>query len=272
MTTLPISTKFTLGPMITEEQRAFLTHYGFLHFRTVATPEEVEMLRSEQDRLEQRWIEAGTKQINGIPLFFGKNAAGKPAIQRIPFTSRYSTPIQTFVRDGRFAALPSLVGEGARLGDLEKDGVVLNRYLNVPGSIYRRLGWHTDGLRDLFYFRMPQQMLNFGIHLDRCTRENGGLRLIPGSHTQGFWSTCFRKAYFVSHGEDPRELCVETEPGDLTVHDGRLWHRVALSKNRGAESMRRTMFVPYLTGPYEPKHEKSKTPGYHQLGKILRWI
>ena len=46
-----------------------------------------------------------------------------------------------------------------------------NRYLNVPGSVYPRLGWHTDGLRDLFYGRMPQEMLNIGLHLDRCTRD-----------------------------------------------------------------------------------------------------
>lgn len=267
---LPIDTKFTLGPEITEEQRAFLDHYGFLHFRGVATLEEVEVIRAEQDRLEQRWLEAGTTFINGIPLFFGKNAEGTKAIQRIPFTSRYSKPIENFVRDERFKALPSLVGEGARLGDLEKDGVVLNRYLNVKGSIYKRLGWHTDGLRDIFYGRMPQRMLNFGVHLDHCPRENGCLRLIPGSHTQSFWSTVFGKMHFISHGEDKNELCVETEPGDLTVHDGRLWHRVARSERSGKESMRRTMFVPYLTGPYEPKHEKSPTPGYHTLGRVMR--
>jgi ectoine hydroxylase-related dioxygenase (phytanoyl-CoA dioxygenase family) len=148
--------------------------------------------------------------------------------------------------------------------------VVVNRYLNVPGSVHPRLGWHTDGLRDLFYGRMPQQMLNIGLHLDRCTRDNGGLRLIPGSHTQGFWSMCFRKPYFVSHGEDPDEICVETEPGDLTVHDGRLWHRVARSRREGAASLRRSMYLPYLTGPYEPKSEDSPTPLYHRVGEWMR--
>jgi hypothetical protein len=267
---LPIDTKFTLGETLTEEQRAFLDHYGFLHFRGVATRAEVEMLRAEQDRLEQRWLSEGIKQINGIPLFFGKGLGGKPAIQRIPFTSRFSERIQAFVRDARFRGLPAIVGEGARLGDVEKDGVVLNRYVNVPGSVYQRLGWHTDGLRDLFYLRMPQQMLNFGVHLDDITRDNGGLRLIPGTHKQGFLSMLLGKMHFISHGEDRREICVETEAGDLTIHDGRLWHRVARSQREGAESMRRTMFVPYLTGPYEPKTEASKTPGYHTLGKVMR--
>jgi len=136
--------------------------------------------------------------------------------------------------------------------------------------VYPRLGWHTDGLRDLFYGRMPQEQLNIGLHLDRCRRDNGGLRLIPGSHRQGFWSMCFRKPYFVSHRDDPAELCVETWPGDLTVHDGRLWHRVARSSHTGGASLRRSMYLPYLTGPYEPKSEDSPTPAYHRVAEWLR--
>ena len=181
------------------------------------------------ERIEAAWLAEGRKRVFGIPLFFGKDETGRPFLQRLAFTSVFSERVHAFVRDPRFAPILDLVGDGARVGDREKDGVVFNRYLNVPGSVYPRLGWHTDGLRDLFYGRMPQEMLNIGLHLDRCRRENGGLRLIPGSHRQGFWSMCFRKPYFVSHGEDPAEVCVETEPGDLTVHDGRLWHRVARS-------------------------------------------
>src|SRR5260221_10002198 len=108
---------------------------------------------------------------------------------------------------------------GARCGMAEIDGGVVNRLLNVPGSVHPRLGWHTDGLRDLFYGRMPQRMLNIGLHLDRCTRQNGGLPPIPGSHTQGFWSMCFPKKYFLSHDDDPAPGCGETEPPGPTAHD-----------------------------------------------------
>ncbi len=150
------------------------------------------------------------------------------------------------------------------------DGVVVNRYLNVPGSIYPRLGWHTDGLRDLFRFRMPQQMLNIGLHLGDCTKENGGLRILPGTHDQGFLSMLLKKPYFVSHGDDKNEICVETKAGDLTIHDGRLWHRVAQSNYTGEQSLRRSMYVPYLTGPYEPKSDDSTTPSYHHVGRMIR--
>jgi hypothetical protein len=54
------------------------------------------------------------------------------------------------------------------------------------------------------------------------------------------------------------------------VHDGRLWHRVARSQHEGAASLRRSMYLPYLTGPYEPKSDESPTPFYHRLGEWMR--
>ena len=81
---------------------------------------------------------------------------------------------------------------------------------------------------------------------------------------------CFRKPYFVSHRPDPAEICIETEPGDLTVHDGRLWHRVERSPHVGVASLRRSMYLPYLTGPYEPKSDASPMPAYHRLGAWMR--
>ncbi|MGH7785688.1 MAG: phytanoyl-CoA dioxygenase family protein [Candidatus Binatia bacterium] len=267
---LPLDTRFTLGPAITPEQRAFLDRHGFVLFAGVATPAEVEMIGREIEAVERRWLSEGRTRVFGIPLFVGRDHENRPFIQRLAFTSMFSEPLKDFVHDARFAPIRELIGAGARVGDAEKDGVVVNRYLNVPGSVHPRLGWHTDGLRDLFYGRMPQQMLNIGLHLDRCRAENGGLRLLPGTHNQGFLSMCFRKPYFVAHKPDPDEICVETEPGDLTVHDGRLWHRVARSNLTGAASLRRSMYLPYLTGPYEPKSDESTTPAYHKVGEWLR--
>jgi phytanoyl-CoA hydroxylase len=266
----PLSTRFTLGPEITAEQRAFLDRHGFILFSRVANADEVAMLGAEIARIEAQWLAEGRTRVFGIPLFIGRDHVGNPFIQRLAFTSVFSEPLRAFVHDARFRPIVELVGPDARVGDREKDGVVVNRYLNVDGSVHPRLGWHTDGLRDLFYGRMPLPMLNIGLHLDRCTRENGGLRLLPGSHTQGFLSMCFRKPYFIWHRPDPNEHCVETEPGDLTVHDGRLWHRVAQSTLTGAASLRRSMYLPYLTGPYEPKSDDSPMPAYHRVADWWR--
>ncbi len=268
---LPLSTRFTLGDAITPVQQAFLDEHGYLLFAEVASSEEVRRILSEVDLVQERWLAEGRETVNGIPVVVGKGVDGGPFIQRFGFTSLFSDYLYRFVRDARFAPIRSLVGVKTRVGDHEKDGLVFNRNLNLPGSAYPRLGWHTDGLRDLFLNReLPGPMLNVGMHFDHVTKNDGGLRIIPGSHRQGFWQMLTRKPYFVSHGRDADEICVETRPGDLTVHDGRTWHRVEQSPHVGARSLRRTMYVPYLTDEYAPKSDDSATPFYHEIGKQLR--
>lgn len=267
---LPMNHRFTLGTRITPVQQAYLDERGFLVFAQVATADEVARILSEVDQIQERWLAEKREEVFGIPLFVGRGVSGEPFIQRFAFTSCFSDYLHEFLHDPRFLPIAGLIGEGARIGHREKDGLVFNRNLNVPGSAYPRLGWHTDGLRQLFYGRMPGPMLNVGMHFDRVRAEDGGLRLIPASHTQGFWDMLTRKPYFISHGVDVNEIAVETEPGDLTVHDGRLWHRVEQSPHTGLRSLRRTMYVPYITDAYSPKDEGSRTPPYHHLGRIAR--
>ena len=81
----------------------------------------------------------------------------------------------------------------------------------------------------------------------------------------------FGKRYFIDHRPDPREIAVVPAAGDLTVHDGRLWHRVQQSSVAGEASRRRVFYVPVLAGPYEPKTARSATPAYHRLATRMGW-
>lgn len=267
---LPLDTRFTLGSEITPLQQAFLDRHGFLIFGGFASQEEVETINKEVDRITDEFVNDNRTEVKGIPLFRGHHYNGGTSIQRLPFTSLFSQPIHSFLDDARFEPIRKLIGEDTRIGHNEKDGCVVNTYFNTPKSAYPSLGWHTDGLRDLFYLRMPKQMLNVGIHLSDCPQSNGGLRLLPGTHNQGFLSMCFRKPYFIYHRPDKKEISVETKAGDLTLHDGRLWHRVQQSPHTGKDSFRRTMFIPFLTDEYAPKEEQSTTPFYHKIGMFFR--
>jgi phytanoyl-CoA hydroxylase len=266
-----IDQKFSLAGGITDDACAFFERHGFVHYEGFASSEEVSELRSGMESVERQWLESGRVKVNGIPIKFGCDVDGRPMVQRFAFTSLFSEAFHRFVNAPRFEAIREFVGGDCRVGEREKDGVVVNHYLNVKGSAYRRLGWHTDGLRDIFYLRRPQPMLNVGVYLDDSPKEIGGLRLIPGTHTQGIVPMVLRKPYFVSHGVDKREIAVEAKAGDLTIHDGRLWHRVALAKMEGAASRRRIMYVPFVTGEYQPKDESSKTPFYHRLQGVTRF-
>lgn len=263
---LPLSARFRLGPAITPVQHAFLDKHGYIVFDRVAAPEEVDGILAEVDRIEADLLARGQRQVFGVPVWFGLDPDGNDYLFRMGFSSVHSDYLGAFVRDARFEPVRTLIGADARIGDREKDGVVFNRYVQAPNSLRPNLAWHTDALRDVFYNgKMPGPMLNVGLHFDRIRPSDGGLRLLPGTHTQSAWSTLFSKVHFVSDKPDPREVAVETWPGDLTVHDGRMWHRVVAAPGSGWQTLRRSMYVPYVCDSYNPKGEGSATPLYMRL-------
>jgi len=263
---LPLTTRFGLREEITPVQRAFLTRHGYLVYDRVASRGEVEAILAEVDRVEAELLAEGRRKIHGVPVWFGLDPDGHDYLFRMGFTSVLSPYLSRFVHDARFEPVRRLIGDDARIGEREKDGVVFNRYVRAEGSLRPDLAWHTDALRDVFYNRkMPGPMLNIGLHFDRIRSHEGGLRLLPGTHTQGVGSTLLKKVHFVSNRSDAREVPVETWPGDLTVHDGRMWHRVEGSPYTGWKGLRRSMYVPYVVDRYQPKDEHSATPAYLQL-------
>ncbi|MBT9392019.1 phytanoyl-CoA dioxygenase family protein [Hymenobacter sp. NST-14] len=263
--------RFTLGARLTQEQLAFFQQHGFLHFRAFAEPATVTQLLRASEQVQQRWLAEGVQKVNGVPIKYGKDVDGSPIVQRFAFASHHSPVLREFLQDPRFAALfPLLEAPGGRVGEDEKDGLVINHYVNVPGSEFSQMGWHTDSLRDVFYGKKIGPMLNVGLHLDGTPATNGGLRLLPGTHRQSLRDILFRKKYYKDVSADPQEVAVETEPGDLTVHDGRMWHRVARSPLVGEVSRRRVMYVPILAGKYEPKHDNSPTPFYLRFLHLVK--
>jgi ectoine hydroxylase-related dioxygenase (phytanoyl-CoA dioxygenase family) len=266
----PPSTFFRLQGPLTAEQREFLDEFGYIHFRGFASAGEVAMIRGELQRIEREWMASGRDVVNGIPIKYGRRPDGARFVNRFAFTSLFSDQLRAFLDDERWEAVRNACGADFRLGQLEKDGVVVNQFINVPGSSYTKLGWHVDSLRDLFYGRMPQPMLNVGLYLDDSHRDKGALRILPGSHKQGLFGMLFRKAHFLDHRVDKDEVILEADAGDLTLHDGRAWHRVGKAVLEGEASLRRTMYLPFLRGPYEPKSEASPTPFYHRFSRALR--
>ena len=257
---------FTLGETITPEQRQFFNKHGVIVFRNFIEPKTVKLFISETDRIEKEWLAEGRDKVNGIPLKFGQDEAGNSMIQRMCFLSQHSTVLHEFLQDPRLQAVVDLLQpyEG-RIAEIEKDGLILNHYIRTPNSKFSQMGWHTDSPRDIFLGQRIMPMLNVGIHLNATPYENGGLRVIPGTHKQGILKMLFRKKYFVDNEPDKQEIGFDMNAGDLSVHDGRLWHRAQQSPHVGEASRRRVMYVPVVTGKYMPKHEHSKTPFYHRF-------
>lgn len=262
---------YELGTTLTDEQLDFFDRIGAIVFRNFITPDKVQEIISETKRIEQEWLDSGVEKVNGIPLKFGKDENGNRCIQRLCFLSEYSETLRGLMQDPRLKTLMQLVKpfEG-RIGENEKDGLVLNNYVRTDDSAFTQMGWHTDSPRDLFLGQRIMPMLNVGIHLDTVPFENGGLRILPGTHKQGVLRLLFGKKYFIDHKADPREVGFDISAGDLTVHDGRLWHRVQKSPFIGEKSRRRVMYIPVVTGKYMPKDKNSKTPFYHRFASTIQ--
>ncbi|SHH03099.1 phytanoyl-CoA dioxygenase family protein [Pedobacter caeni] len=265
-----LSIKFTLGDKITTEQTDFFNKNGFIHFKNFIKPETVNDIIQASIEVQQKWITDQKIKINGIPIKYGRDLDGSAIVQRFAFINQHHPLFAELPNDPRFETLLSLIGPGARLGTAEKDGMVLNHYVNGPESKFTQMGWHTDGLRDIFQGQKLNPMLNVGIHLSSLKPENGGLRVLPGTHKQSLYSMLFRKKYFLDNRPDAAEVAIVPEAGDLTIHDGRLWHRVAQSSVVGEESRRRVIYLPIIAGRYEPKHEKSPTAFYQRFASLVK--
>lgn len=262
--------KFTLGNTLTKEQIDFFNKNGFIHFESALSNEEVQTIISSTEEVQKKWISEGTKKINGIPIKFGVDENGNQIVHRFCFTSQYSEPIHKLVQDQRLSTLKVLLPEGARIAENEKDGVVVNHYVNTASSNFTQMGWHTDSMRDVFYGKKVLPMLNVGVYLDNSSSDKGGLRVLPGTHKQNIFNMLFKKTYFMNNEEDKNEVLVDAKAGDIVVHDGRIWHRVAMSPLVGAASRRRVMYIPIILGKYMPKNEESATPLYHHFSKLVK--
>ena len=270
VTTPPAGSSYVWNGEFTDEQRSFLDEHGFIRFRNFASADEVEMIREELAIVQAQWIAEGRETVNGIPIKYGVDDQGNKFVNRFAFTSLFSEKMTAWFGDARWEVVRSICGPSFRLGLDEKDGVVVNHYLNVPNSNFKKLGWHIDALRDVFYGKLPEPMWNVGLYLDDSHADKGALRVLPGTHKQGLMGMFFGKPHFMAHDDDPREYMVEADAGDLTLHDGRLWHRVGRPTLVGPASRRRTMYVPFLDGDELKKDESSKMPFYHRFSKFIK--
>ena len=257
--------KFTFQGALTQEQITFFQENGFIHFENYASQDTVQEIIRSTEEVQRQWVAGGVEKVNGIPIKYGVDENGKKIVQRFAFTNQHSEAVRRFAAHPNLEALKALMPKGARLGLEEKDGVVFNHYVNTEGSNFFHMGWHTDSARDIFYGKKVAPMLNIGFYLDDSTAQKGGLRILPGTHKQGLWDLLFRKKYFVNNYADEKEVLVEAKAGDLVIHDGRIWHRVAPSPVTGEASRRRVMYIPMIVGKYQPKTQKSSTPLYLHL-------
>ena len=94
----------------------------------------------------------------------------------------------------------------------------------------RATPWHEDSAYWNGRISAYNNIVTVWLALDRSTKENGCMRVIPGSHNNGFsdyepvdrTSNTFDSQ--IKHVDDSKAVDFELDPGESSLHDARIMH------------------------------------------------
>jgi hypothetical protein len=240
--------------LLTEGQRRKLDENGWVRLPGVVSPPELAAVCADLDQVTANFLYEGRDKVLGLPILTAELGDGRSVISRLGYASYYVPRVRELVHDQRFDGVRRLIAPNAVLAERCRMGVIYNDLRGAPGAS-SQMGWHTDGHKLLIRGRWPIQNLQVCLHLDDAPQELGGVRVLPGTHTQGLWGLLFRKLLFVDKRPDPAEVALSANAGDVTIYDGRLWHRTDPGSVVG--SRRRQLWLKYLQVAEPDRNENS---------------
>ena len=188
--------------MLTAEQVAHFETFGFLVLRQVFSAQEVATIHKETDDIFD--------EARGGKPYAGELEPIQPFFERRPFMAG-------IVADDRIYS----IGEGILGPDF---------FLDVTEG-WRHIGpttWHGGGM---YAERLPHIKIAF--YVEPLTRENGCLRVVPGSHIRGdpdlltpLRDECSDPDFMpfgLPQSEAPA-IALESQPGDVVVFTESLLH------------------------------------------------
>ena len=194
--------------MLTDGQIAHFDAFGFLFLSQLLTPDEVATMKRESDEIFD--------EIRGGEVFDGKSRdAIQPFFERRPF-------LASLLDDDRIHSIPeSLLGPDFFLYGSEGN-------LHVGDT-----QWHGAQITGDPSEDSEVKSVKVAFYVDPLNRDNGSLRIIPGSHQRPFadrlqvLSGQYQNPSFhplgVS-GSDMPGVALETQPGDVAVFTESVFH------------------------------------------------
>ena len=204
---------------LSEQQLNHFNAFGFLVFRQLFSPDEVDLYRRELDAGLDARIEGGRH--DGTERFWASLNDSDT-----PFISSLSD-------DPRFAdAAEQLLG---------KDVIGICADSNYYVGDTR---WHSDIPPSRF------EAVKFTIYLEPLDGNTGALRVIPGSHREPYHSE-IRRDMEAAYGVRPEEIpayAFDSTPGDVLVFNVATWHSAF-----GGSTRRRMSTLQFYEDPQTPE-------------------
>ncbi|MBB85503.1 MAG: hypothetical protein CL931_16965 [Deltaproteobacteria bacterium] len=190
-----------------EEMAEFLRVVGYLWVREVLSPDEVDELRAESERLRTAAVEGDQES------WWGKTADGESLLCRVlrPGTEPKMRSLHGDPRLERIAALTDVPMEHKQ-GPEDKDGLALLWKQPAVAEGLGDLPWHRDCGMGGHASMCPTAVLS--VFLGPNTPEAGQIRFLPGS-----WNASF--PFIEGDAENaPHGVAPLAQPGDVTFHYG----------------------------------------------------
>jgi ectoine hydroxylase-related dioxygenase (phytanoyl-CoA dioxygenase family) len=205
-----------------EQQRKQLNEQGYLIFRSVLSPAEIESILGRLEELwriegdqagEENYIEPGVRRL--------ANLANKGEI----FRGLYAHPR---VLD----AVEAVMGPEAR--------AAMVNARDVPPHTGVRMPFHMDSDKGRVRDEKGYSAATAIWMLDEFTSANGATAFVPGSHLLGKSPKEVLTDLNASH---PEEIVIEGQPGDVLVFNGHCWHA---GRPNETGNHRRAVLIHYL--------------------------
>jgi len=203
---IPSPEMFTNSFEITEADKNHFDTYGFVAFKQVFNPEEVDVMASSLEDYfrEQRGGQDFDPEIHST---ITRGQMMQPITEAIPevFYKVGDHPMYRNIAN-------SLLGEDCVMtggGD--------------AGLYYKQTEWHNDGIS-----RTNIKMIKILTYLDPVAEGSGCLSVLPGSNTKEFTerlNTAIGNGSFSrTSGDVPGRYPIQAQMGDVIAMDARLWH------------------------------------------------
>jgi ectoine hydroxylase-related dioxygenase (phytanoyl-CoA dioxygenase family) len=205
-----------------EQQRQQLDEQGYLIFRNILSPEQIEIILSCLEELwaiegeqagEENYIEPGVRRL--------ANLANKGKI----FRELYAHPQVLEVVE-------------AVMGNDIRASMVNAR--DVPPHTGVRMSFHMDSDKGRVRDEKGYNAATAIWMLDEFSVANGATAFVPGTHLLGKSPKEVLTDLNASH---PDEIVIEGQPGDLLVFNGHCWHA---GRPNETDGHRRAILIHYL--------------------------
>ena len=218
--------------MLDQKQIDFYHDVGYLGVPDVLSADEVEELRRTTDECVANSREVS--EHDDVYDLEPGHTADEPRVRRIKMPHLQHPAYDRAMRHPKIVQIvDQLIGPGIR-----SRGTKLNMKAAGFGS---PVEWHQDWA---FYPHTNDDILAVGIAIDELNEENGGLLVVPGSHT-GPTHDHHENGYFVGAVTDTEidpadTVRIDVPAGGITIHHVRTLHGSA--PNRSG-SPRRLMLI-----------------------------